>query len=728
MPLQTVYDSELVYYRINPDDEDEECTDHPPITLGDFIKKTLPFEWSDSWANTPNGIESLKSGAVAIRTYALSAYHSAGVVNVGGQDYRCLKAWRTRINFHNDEPIDNIIRDYPNSVAAVDATNGIYLTHSNATPLLEINAIDPQFRDENGWYTATGDYPWLKQIYDPISLDASGAHSDPQGMGQHGSRRWAWGLDDDSRAYPQWDFRRILAHYYTGVTFVGVSPDPPEGYRNNIVSISAVPPNGGFTMEKGETRSGLTLFYQNTGEWNWSTTNTDNPYECPETEPAEGWQTLLSYHLYRQNGDGTTELACGAENCLGIRRSPICRYSSSPVAPGDVLWVGDFELFIPDDPNIAENETYLLRFDVEHRNDGIWSGYSTDFSWPAQDIPVYIVPPPDFTPPTNPGLFASRDGVHTANVWASDDTIEAEWEGASDDQSGVYGYSLEWTSVADTVPDPIVDVTVNQIDSLALNDGSWWLHIRTRDNAGNWANEATHFGPFPIDSTPPTATIEASTWVVTNTFPITLSGSDDFGLAYSGIISFALDYQINEGNWQDWLTTTTSGTLTFDQGGSPDDIIKLRACAYDLAGNPTGTCSYGYGNTQIRTKPYLFVEPANLDQCLIYSDTTPVGGNIQIINDGPETLVWTATVGISPTLITLGYTNGATVFGNPATIPYTIAHSGFITETSGAITITGASDVRNSPTILPVKIRVVETDDECSSDSIYLPLVLKDST
>ena len=338
------------------------------------------------------------------------------------------------------------------------------------------------------------------------------------------------------------------------------------------------------------------------------------------------------------------------------------------------------------------------------------------------------MPPPDFTPPSNPGLFASRDGVHTANVWANDNTIEAEWDGASDDQSGVYGYSLEWTSVADTVPDPIVDVTVNQADSPVLNDGSWWLHIRTQDNAGNWANDAAHFGPFPIDDASPTATIEVPKWVAANTFPITLSGSDDFGLAYSGIISFDLDYQINGGIWQDWLTTTTSGTLAFDQGGSPDDIIKLRACAYDLAGNPTGACSYGYGNTQIRTKPYLFVEPANLDYCLVNSDTMPVVGNIQIINDGPETMVWTATVGISPTLVTLGDTNGATFFGNPATIPYTISHSGFITETDGAITITGASGVRNSPTILPVKIRVVETVDECSGNSIYLPLVLKHSS
>ncbi|NJN94460.1 MAG: hypothetical protein HC875_10390 [Anaerolineales bacterium] len=237
IPLQVVDDSTLIYYRLDSSpNSTETCTTNPPITFGDFIKKTLPFEWSDGWANTPNGIEALKAGAIAIRTYALSAYHSAGVINVGGQDYRCIRAWSTRINFHASESISNIINNYPNSVTAVDVTNGIYMTHTNATALLGIKAIHPQFRDETGLYTSQGYFddnpqtndpiPWLKEVFDPIS-----SGSPEPGMGQEGSRRWAWGKDgsvqNPGSDFPKWDYRRILAHYYSEVDFVGITPDPP---------------------------------------------------------------------------------------------------------------------------------------------------------------------------------------------------------------------------------------------------------------------------------------------------------------------------------------------------------------------------------------------------------------------------------------------------------------------------------------------------------------------
>ena len=40
---------------------------------------------------------------------------------------------------------------------------------------------------------------------------------------------------------------------------------------------------------------------------------------------------------------------------------------------------------------------------------------------------------------------------------------------------------------------------------LALAIGtSWYLHVRTRDVAGNWAATAAHYGPFYIDTLAPT--------------------------------------------------------------------------------------------------------------------------------------------------------------------------------------------------------------------------------
>lgn len=263
LPLQAANNSMLIYYRLDPNGSDT-CTDHTPITLGNFIKKTLPNEWGESWASTPNGIEALKSGAIAIRTFAISSYH-AEVISVGGQNYYCTKAWRQ--GFDPNE----IISNFPNSVTAVNATDNVILTHPTASTheanlnwptSLRTGAIDAQYRDDTGQWTNTGAYPWLKSIYDPISTGS------PQtGMGQHGSKRWAWGYSDSGQEFPKWDYRRILAHYYSEIVFDGITnPDPPEIYRSNMLQIQAgIPPQGNFTMRKGEERTGIRVLYQNVG-------------------------------------------------------------------------------------------------------------------------------------------------------------------------------------------------------------------------------------------------------------------------------------------------------------------------------------------------------------------------------------------------------------------------------------------------------------------------------
>lgn len=91
-----------VYYRLAAN---ETCGLHGPISLGDFIKKTLPFEWVDGWAGTSNGDQALKAGAVAIRTWVLSAAN-ARVYTVNGQNFYCIDAWPSKINFRSDRVID----------------------------------------------------------------------------------------------------------------------------------------------------------------------------------------------------------------------------------------------------------------------------------------------------------------------------------------------------------------------------------------------------------------------------------------------------------------------------------------------------------------------------------------------------------------------------------------------------------------------------------------------
>jgi hypothetical protein len=242
IPL-AVSDSVLIYYRLSSN-PGSPCVG--PISLGDFIKKTLPNEWIENWANTPGGIEALKAGAIAIRTFTISAYN-AQIHNTGGQNYYCTWAWRQ--GFDPNE----IISNFPNSVTAVNATVNAIMTHPTASTReanlnwptsLRTGAIDAQYRDDTGQWTNTGAYPWLKSIYDPISTGS------PQtGMGQHGSKRWAWGESDSGQEFPKWDYRRILAHYYSEVVFVGITnPDPPEIYRSNMLQIEGIPDQGNATV------------------------------------------------------------------------------------------------------------------------------------------------------------------------------------------------------------------------------------------------------------------------------------------------------------------------------------------------------------------------------------------------------------------------------------------------------------------------------------------------
>ncbi len=330
----------------------------------------MPFEWSDGWANTPGGIEALKAGAIAIRTFTISVY-TTSEITVNGQKYLCTRAdWQ---EFHPE------LSPQPNSTQAVDATNGIILTHPVATDTettlgrtIRTGTIDAQYRAETGWFTANGPYPWLKEVFDPIS-----SGSPQQGMGQQGSRRWAWGVNDSGQAFPKWDYRRILAHYYSEVDFVGITPDPPNDYRINILEVQGIPPNGGLIMCRGEERTGIVLHSQNVAN-SLPVDNASFPGFCSGiTNP----QTLVGYHLYRQ--DGTQ--ACN--NCIGLRSTPLC-HPGGAMPPGRNQISSGFKIFIPDDPAIIPGNTYLLRFDL--RRNGIWQGRNANFPWPPQDIPVNI--------------------------------------------------------------------------------------------------------------------------------------------------------------------------------------------------------------------------------------------------------------------------------------------------------------------------------------------------
>jgi hypothetical protein len=174
------------------------------------------------------------------------------------------------------------------------------------------------------------------------------------------------------------------------------------------------------------------------------------------------------------------------------------------------------------------------------------SGYTTDVDFTSNTqwdefLTCYL----DVTPPTNPGSYTSS---HAIRVWSSDNTIEVTWSGALDDLSGVYGYSRVWDSSPSTIPDTIVDQTGSFCISFPVTTGnSWYLHVRTVDNAGNWNPSAYHIGPFYVDTSPPnTPSISeshcGSDWTSHNSPYFEWSNPGDMG---GGVSSY--ESSINDG-------------------------------------------------------------------------------------------------------------------------------------------------------------------------------------
>jgi hypothetical protein len=144
----------------------------------------------------------------------------------------------------------------------------------------------------------------------------------------------------------------------------------------------------------------------------------------------------------------------------------------------------------------------------------------------------------DGTAPSNPTSYSPIPA--NAIYWTNDSTIKVTWYFASDSLSGVYGFSFVWDTSSSTIPDTVVDTLGTSHTSSALADGSWYLHVRVRDNAGNWASGALHCGPLRIDTVPPTnpdsctSSPDVDIWSTDNTIEVSWSGAADEASGISG--------------------------------------------------------------------------------------------------------------------------------------------------------------------------------------------------
>jgi thermitase len=115
---------------------------------------------------------------------------------------------------------------------------------------------------------------------------------------------------------------------------------------------------------------------------------------------------------------------------------------------------------------------------------------------PPPPPPAPPAPPADATAPTDPAVASTS---HAAGIRSIDATVEMTWSGAFDFGSGIDGYSYSWDTLSFSSPDTIKDAEESAVNAVSppLAPGSYWFHLRTRDNAGNWS-PGTHAGPYVI--------------------------------------------------------------------------------------------------------------------------------------------------------------------------------------------------------------------------------------
>jgi uncharacterized delta-60 repeat protein len=215
----------------------------------------------------------------------------------------------------------------------------------------------------------------------------------------------------------------------------------------------------------------------------------------------------------------------------------------------------------------------------------------------------------DTVAPTNPSLSSQS---HSVGVWLSDNTVDVLWAGASDNWSGIDGYSYQFGPNPAGVPDTAKDAeeTASGATSSPLGDGERYFHLRSVDNAGNWS-ETVHLGPFRIDrASPLNPTLRSISHIVgtsstDTTVEIAWSGASD---ATSGVDGFS--FQWSEGSpaapdtikdAEETAAGTTSAPL------SPGSwYLNLRT--RDHAGNWSGATGIG---------PFIIARPGTRVRCVV---------------------------------------------------------------------------------------------------------------
>ena len=330
-----------------------------------YLRVVLPLEWMANWQNQDGTPESLRAGAVAVRTFGW--YHVLHPLcpKVGPT---CEGVYDLTDSSQAYDP-NNPHANHPNTNQAIADTAGQYLTYNGAM-------LWARYGQHNGDPTVAyaGYDPPLSSVSDPIDADESRT-GHGNGVCQYGSRHWARGRGTSGAPFPQWDYWRILAHYYTAVEFGGFSEFVPTYHRWNMLNTSM----NGPVLPTGATFR-VDVHLQNTS-----------------TEPFDDTASVRHHRLLYTwyQSDGTTPVGLS-----GTKTIPV------PIQPGEDVTV-TVSVHTPSSPG-----TYVLRWDMEHQEctytpglqyECIWTWDTfSENGWPTQDqiFDVHLFPYGSYIPMT----------------------------------------------------------------------------------------------------------------------------------------------------------------------------------------------------------------------------------------------------------------------------------------------------------------------------------------
>lgn len=429
-----------------------------------------------------------------------------------------------------------------NSVVWVSSTGGsVYWGQTS------VDSNVPDGMHNMGSWIITGDNRGAAGIFDTIIIGYDYAHS----LGyDHAEVQAKWrsggtyteldGLTMDFIAGDEWDEDVILHEYGHSVqhSIYGEwipntgGPHTWNQHTNSNMAFSEGWPTFWGVAANFEMGYGDTLYPQDT----WYRDHVDQIINHDlETDPhapgddVEGAIACLLWDIYDFHSDG--------RDSLGATMIPIWDVFRNYLTGGHHV------------------------YDIHEFWDG-WLARGWDFAQLIWGIYLDHGIQKDFTPPSNPTGWS---GSHSVSVWSNDNTIYIYWWGASDDISGVHGYSFVWDTSSTTLPDTTMDtISISTISPPLADGNSWYFHIRTVDYADNWNLGALHVGPFYIDTAPPSnPTGWSSSHTVggtssDNTIDMSWWGASD---SLSGVYGYSYAWTTSSSTIPD-TTVDTTGTST----------------------------------------------------------------------------------------------------------------------------------------------------------------------